>query len=66
MRNEMKRRRKIPAQDPSRWNKATMISIQLLLLPHHLPARITFLPPLEGQCWCVYQYWDYTHIAALP
>lgn len=57
--------RKIPAQDPSRWNKATMIHIQQLLLSYHLPARGIFQTSLEGQCWCMYQYWDYMH-TALP
>lgn len=61
--NEMKSRRKIPAQDPSGWNKAAMIPIQQLLLPYHLPARGMFHISLEGQCWCMYQYWDYMHTA---
>lgn len=58
----MKSRRKIPAQDPSGRNQATMISMQLLLLPYHLPARGIFHISLQWRCWCVYQYQDYRHI----
>lgn len=60
--NKMKSKNKIPAQDPSRWNKGRMISIQLLLF-HHLPARGMFHMFLEWQCWCVYLYQDYAHAA---
>lgn len=61
--NEMKSRGKIPAQDPSRWNKATMIPIQQFLLPYHLPAREIFHTSLQGQCWYTCQYWDYMYTA---
>lgn len=59
----MKNRRKIPAQDPSMWNKTTMVPIQLLLPTHYLLARGMFHTSLKWQCWCVYQHWDYMHIA---
>lgn len=39
MRKEMKSRRKIPAQDPGGWNKATMVHRKLLLLTSQLPAK---------------------------